>query len=106
MFMFEAHKQGMTAGDYVFISLALIPPDKVLLSIFIPPDNVLQPWVVNDGLDDVARTAFFPLFQVVLLVLQLPVWCVAVILDTWVRYLISISLNTLRSVYERLLTGD
>jgi len=51
--MLAAHRNSMTSGDYVFISLGLLPPD-----------NVQQPWLRHDADDDEAANAYFSLLQV------------------------------------------
>ena len=73
--MLAAHRNGMTSGEYVFISLGLLPPDNVLHDMtsgeyvfislgLLPPDNVLQPWLRRDDDDDEAANAYFALLQV------------------------------------------
>jgi len=53
--MLAAHRNAMTSGDYVFISLGLLPPD-----------NVQQPWLRHDNDDDEAADAYFALLQVII----------------------------------------
>ena len=57
MFMLAMYDNKMTDGSYVFIVSGLLEPD-----------DVRQPWIRLDGLDDTAQQAFFPLFQVVFFV--------------------------------------
>ena len=52
-FMLAAFDNGMTSGDYVFISLTLLPSGRVT-----------APWVRHDARDNDAMKAYQPLLEV------------------------------------------
>jgi len=52
-FMLSAYDNGMTSGDFVFISLTLLPSERVK-----------TPWVRHDVRDDDAMRAYQPLLEV------------------------------------------
>jgi len=74
-FMLAAHRNSMTSGDYVFISLGFyhhhhhhhhhhhVNGDFISLGL-LPPDNVQQPWQRHDEDDEEAANAYFALLQV------------------------------------------
>ena len=51
--MIGAQEKSMTSGDFVFISLGLLPTS-----------NYTRPWVRYDADDETASRAYFPLLQV------------------------------------------
>jgi len=55
-FMMMAYELGMTEGEYVFYTIAMLPEENVL-----NPEDV---WASNDGQNDVAKKAFEAVFHV------------------------------------------
>jgi len=51
-FMLAAYDSGMTSGDYVFISLTLLPSERVR-----------TPWIRHDSRDNDAMRAYRPLLE-------------------------------------------